>query len=166
MHYKGQDVGGMTTPEAANLRGGGWRLVGLLMLVLAIVVAMNRPWTSDVPRGEPAASANSDEMTGPTVTLAMSLPGRQVSPLILPIDEGMTLLEVMRLASQRDPAWVFALQGDGVDAFVVKLAGKANGEPEGHYWTYDLNGEPGQVGIGACQLAEGDDVLWKFAPYE
>jgi hypothetical protein len=96
----------------------------------------------------------------------MSLPGREVSPLRLRVDEGATLLDAMYQARQRDPAWDFSTQGTGVDALILKLAGRANGEPAGYYWTYDLNGEPGQVGIGACQLAEGDDILWKFAPYE
>ncbi len=148
----------MTTPETTTSRGGGWPLAGLLVVVLVVVVVLNRPRGSDLPRGV--------EGTGPRVRLSISLPGRQIDPLELRVDEGATLLDAMHLARQRDPAWDFVTQGDGVDAFVVKLAGQTNDAQGGIFWTYDLNGELGQVGIGACQLAEGDDILWKFAPYE
>lgn len=155
----------MQTPESLTTDEpkGNWRLVGMLVGVLLLVVVLPRTWLA----GGEGAEANR-ELAGElaTVHLGMSVDGQITHQLEVPVREGMTLLEVMTDLAQREPAWKFVAQGSGAGAIITTLGGRGNEHETGSYWTYEVNGEMAQVGIGSYRVRAGDDILWKLAPRE
>lgn len=79
--------------------------------------------------------------------------------------EGLTVLDALETAPMRWPGEV-ARRGEGDQAFIDAIGGLANEGADGRNWQYWVNDERGEVGAGARVLAEGDRVLWAFAPAE
>jgi hypothetical protein len=44
----------------------------------------------------------------------------------------------------------------------VKLIGPAEGGDENRWWTYDLNGEYGMIGVSDQLVVAGDEIDWHF----
>lgn len=153
------------TEQLANERGG-WRLAGLLMGVLLVVLLVEHYRGGRAPQDQTPDRRFSGEGAAGQVTLTMSREGEPLRTLELPIAGEVTLLDAMREASRRDPQWHVQFDGSGKGAFVAELGGVSNDASRGIYWLYELNGQEGDVGIGACTLTAGDDILWKFAPYD
>jgi hypothetical protein len=80
----------------------------------------------------------------------------------MPWDERMTVGDLMRAASLRSPGLAYEVRGSGEMTLLTSLDGVANGEGNGRYWLYEVNGLPAQVSFAVQPLAAGDRVLWVF----
>jgi hypothetical protein len=152
--------------QGSGQQGGGWRLAALLIGVVVVVLVVGR--YQGVPEGqkEPLDPRFAAERAEGTLALTLKLGEEPARRLEVPVAEPVLLLDAMQEASRRDPEWRAKIVGNGEGALLTELAGRATGGAGGNNWLYELNGETGEVGIGACTVAAGDDVLWKFAPYD
>ncbi len=156
-----------TDPPLINNRGGllAAALLGVLLLVLAMNYLLGR--RASVVRSDAAAvsqAMEADAVQG--VTIEQQGADDAVLRIIVPCPSATTVLDAMRLAAERDPAWEFTYEGAGESAFLTQLGQQANQGAEGNNWQYEVQGERANVSFGALQLVPGDRVLWKFAPYE
>ncbi len=55
--------------------------------------------------------------------------------------------------------------GEGQNAFVVEINGRAADNKKKEYWAFFVNGQPATVGAGSYQLKENDQIEWKIATY-
>ncbi|QDT67320.1 hypothetical protein MalM25_02170 [Planctomycetes bacterium MalM25] len=156
----------MTTspsPKSSPPPVGGWRLVAALAVAL-LLVAMLRGWgTPDA--SDPANQADPKRDAAP-VTLEKRLPDQPAQSAQVAWAPGTTVLEATRRAGEDDPAWVGEWRGEGAMSLLILLGGEANQGAEGLNWQFEVNGVYADRGAGAFELAPGDRVLWKLAPYE
>lgn len=145
---------------AAAEKPSRWSAAGVLAVVfLAIVfsqtVLRREPPQEDAPPAEPVGA----------VTLAIDPGEGQANERTLDLLPGMTALEALESAPEdwRGPV---DRTNSGINAFVEAIGGVENEGPGGRNWQYYVNGERAAVGAGARRLADGDRVLWKFAPQE
>ena len=141
-------------------------LVAALAGVLGVVLLVNLAGRDPVIRtGAPATAA---KMADPSVgvTLNAELPGHPMPQVVVPHTPGSTVLDALHLAAQRNDHWKFAYRGSEGTAFLLELGDQANEAGAGRYWQYELNGQHGQRGMGEQMVQPGDQILWKFAPYE
>lgn len=74
--------------------------------------------------------------------------------------EGMTLLEVMNRVD--DPK--VSIQGSGGNALVIGFGELTQAGGEG--WTYRVNGEWADRGVGAFEVKPGDTITWSYGGYD
>ena len=100
---------------------------------------------------------------GPTVSLAIDF-GNGAKRQFTGLEwyEQMTVGELMSTASRRSPGLDFEVRGSGEMTLLTSLDGVANGEGNGRYWLYEVNGLPAQVSFAVQPLGAGDRVLWVF----
>jgi hypothetical protein len=84
--------------------------------------------------------------------------------------EGITVLEAMQIAGKDAQGLELSTtrNATGRSAFVEQIDDIKNegGGENVKNWMYKINGKKGQVSAGVQQLKQGDQVLWKFGPYE
>ena len=145
-----------------------------LPLVLAIAIAVStlllvvvREKSSKTPNIQSAAPSG-DAWTPPappqteTVSLAVDFGNGSRRSFDLPWSAGMTVGELLRLASDVRPGVQFTQQGADKLAMLTSLDGVANGTAGGRFWLYEVNGEHAIVSFAVQPLAPGDRVLWVF----
>ncbi len=76
------------------------------------------------------------------------------------VAEGTTLEAVMRQAKDLP----IELKGSGWTAFVQSIDGVATNQTEG--WTYKVDGEHANVGIGSLELSPPVTITWSFGAWE
>lgn len=82
--------------------------------------------------------------------------------------QGLTVADALALASRHKRGVPVKTKGTGAATLVVQIGDLANegGGRTARNWLFYVDGERAEVGAGACELARGQRVLWKFAPYE
>ena len=142
----------------------------VLVAVLAVVIAINHflGQTTTVVGGEAESPWLGKVAPGAGITLMLDDGQRAVADfeIIVPYHSKMNVLEAMQLAATAEPAWQFAFQAAGSDAFLTRIGDLKNDDQSERYWQYEVNGERANVSFGVRELEPGDHVLWKFAPYE
>jgi hypothetical protein len=79
--------------------------------------------------------------------------------------EGMTVLDVVRVAEKHPHGITAEVRSSGATAFLTKIDDVAN-SGSGKNWVYRVNGKLGDRSIGIHKLQAGDAVLWRFQEYE
>lgn len=156
------------TPEINTPRAASGRFALLLLALLLGVVGWNFwPAFKQPPAVKFPAAVTDDAARA--VVLKMEQGGDRAAPLLLLHHPGMTVLDAMASAARIDSRWRFEHVGQGEGAFLTALGGVANegaGQGGSRNWQYEVNNQRATVSFGAYELAAGDRVLWKFAPYE
>jgi hypothetical protein len=91
---------------------------------------------SDAETASPSASADAD---------TLSYPGRT----------GATALELLLEA---DPS--AEVTGEGENAFVTTINGRAADDSKNEFWSLSVDGEPAQVGAGSLETEDGQEITW------
>ena len=91
---------------------------------------------SDAETAGPSASAEAD---------TLSYPGRT----------GATALELLLEA---DPS--AEVTGEGENAFVTAINGRAADDSKNEFWSLSVDGEPAQVGAGSLETEDGQEITW------
>ncbi|WP_020014337.1 DUF4430 domain-containing protein [Promicromonospora sukumoe] len=91
---------------------------------------------SDAETAAPSASAAAD---------TLSYPGRT----------GATALELLLEA---DPS--AEVTGEGENAFVTAINGRAADDSKNEFWSLSVDGEPAQVGAGSLETEDGQEITW------
>jgi hypothetical protein len=110
--------------------------------------------------GEQATTVDPSAPTG-TVILTIQLPDQEARVVkVANVAEGDTLESVMRSVEEVP----IEITGSGSTAFVKSIDGLATGSSEG--WTFRVDGEFAEQGIGATHLNPPTEVTWTFGEYE
>lgn len=83
----------------------------------------------------------------------------------IPWKAGMTVLDVMNLASKHRRGIRFKYRGSGSTAFLTQLDDLANQGRERN-WIYRVNGKLGDRSFAIFKLQAKDSVLWRFGKYQ
>ena len=176
------DVERRTPPEAGSACGcpiqGGWVIVALgVVLAGVLAVQVFRPDEIVVespirpPAGDPAAAESTQAPATPprgeTVSLAIDF-GNGVTRgfAALAWREDMTVANLTEEAARFKPGMRFTRRGEGDSAFLTAIDGIASEGRGGRNWIFYVGKTRGKLGFGAHRLNPGDDVLWKYEPYE
>jgi hypothetical protein len=147
---------------------GGWWLICLLLAVSGCTAQppsetaqppseTARPGT-DAAEAAGAATAAGDQVG--TVTLRIASAGDAAKVIEVPgVSAGTTLETVMRSLDGVD----VEITGSGTTAFVNAIGDRATGGNEG--WTFEVNGEPANQGIGATVLQPPVEVEWSYGSF-
>jgi hypothetical protein len=110
-------------------------------------------------QGAPAAPADDRQSVAASASAALTVnpDGTGVS---YPGVAGMTALERLQ---QLDPQ-AFA-SGEGENAFVTTIGGRAADDSKREYWAFYVNSELAQVGAGSYVMKDGDVITWKLETY-
>ena len=85
---------------------------------------------------------------------------RQVTRLVEDVPAGSTVLSVMQKIE--DPT--IEISGSGAMALITKIGDAENGGETG--WTYSINGEWAERGIGDTTVSGGDEIQWRYGTWE
>jgi hypothetical protein len=99
----------------------------------------------------PSASASSADDASPSAGAeTVSYAGRT----------GATALELLLEA---DPS--AEVTGEGENAFVTAIAGRAADDSKKEFWSLSVDGEPAQVGAGTLETEDGQEITWTIETY-
>jgi len=116
--------------------------------ILFVVLGCSR----SAPVAEPQRS------TG-TVTIQITVSGDMQSIQLPNIATGTTLETVMRLIEEVP----VKVDGSGTTAFIDKIGDQATNSADG--WTFKVDGEHANQGIGGTVLTPPTTVTWSFGEY-
>lgn len=80
--------------------------------------------------------------------------------LIYPGRTGATALELLLEA---DPS--AEVTGEGENAFVTAIGGRAADDSKKEFWSLSVDGEPAQVGAGTLETEDGQEITWTIETY-
>jgi hypothetical protein len=98
----------------------------------------------------PSASASSDDASKSAGAETFSYAGRT----------GATALELLLEA---DPS--AEVTGEGENAFVTAIGGRAADDSKKEFWSLSVDGEPAQVGAGTLETEDGQEITWTIETY-
>ena len=98
------------------------------------------------PSSSPSPSGSAEQSKAET----LSYPGRT----------GSTALDLLLEA---DPS--AEVTGEGENAFVTGIGGRAADDSKSEFWALSVDGEPAQVGAGTLQTEDGQEITWTLETY-
>ncbi|WP_417736693.1 DUF4430 domain-containing protein [Rosistilla oblonga] len=133
------------------------RIAGIgCLLLLALVGCQNAT--------EPAAAPPAD---GPKIAVRFVFEFGEGEPVEVALDavpDGSTVADAMRQIAEMPDTVQLEIVGKGDMAFVQSINGKTTSGNEG--WSYYVNEEWAQEGVGAIELKDGDLVRWAYGKSE
>jgi hypothetical protein len=133
----------------------------LTILVGALVV-----WSCLPTREQPVENARGNSLADAAVVIEIDKgDGEPIAEFVVDHRDNLTVIDAMHQVAEID-SLQFQSSGSGRGAFVSSIAGVANGDSDGRYWLFDVNGEQSTVGAGSRVLEPGDRVLWRLDYYE
>ena len=90
-------------------------------------------------------------------------PGEKQSQLLsaqeAAMEEGKTALDLTKQVAKVET------KGEGQNAFVISINGKAANSAKKEFWEFLVNGKSAEVGAGSYQLKDGDKIEWRISTY-
>jgi hypothetical protein len=90
-------------------------------------------------------------------------PGDKQSKLLsaqeVAIEEGKTALDLTKSVAK------VKTKGEGQDAFVTSINGKAADSAKKEFWEFLVNGKSAEVGAGSYKLKDGDKIEWRISTF-
>jgi len=119
----------------------------------------------DVQAGQEApASPDADESPASSATDESPASGLRVSEDGLEVSyDGVAGMTALDLLLQLDPT--ATTSGEGENAFVTAIAGRAADPAENEFWGFYVNGEMAPVGAGSYVMEDGDVITWKLETF-
>jgi hypothetical protein len=107
---------------------------------------------------QPAVSVPSDAASGAPSESPSSSAGAET--FSYPGRTGATALELLLEA---DPS--AEVTGEGENAFVTAIGGRAADDSKNEFWSLSVDGEPAQVGAGTLETEDGQEITWTIETY-
>ncbi|MFD2028968.1 DUF4430 domain-containing protein [Promicromonospora aerolata] len=129
-----------------SVRRTGSAITALLAagLLVACGGASDQPETVTATINAPADAASSSASPSAGAE-TLSYPGRT----------GATALELLL---ETDPS--AEVTGEGENAFVTAIGGRVADESKNEFWALSVDGENAQVGAGALETEDGQEITW------
>ncbi len=105
-------------------------------------------------------SAPSDTASAGASASDTASPSGDVETLSYPGRTGATALELLLEA---DPS--AEVTGEGENAFVTAIGGRAADDSKQEFWALSVDGEPAQVGAGTLETEDGQEITWTLETY-
>jgi hypothetical protein len=145
----------VNTTSARPVRAHGAAAAALLLTgLLAACGATTEPEmpaTATASTSADAGSASpSDSASSSGAVETLSYAGRT----------GATALELLLEA---DPS--AEVNGEGENAFVTAVGGRAADDSKSEFWALSVDGEPAQVGAGTLETEDGQEITWTLETY-
>jgi len=109
--------------------------------------------------GTTGSGTTGSAVKGP-VTLQITIDDETRTVIVDDVADGTTLGDLMRTTRGVDTV----ITGSGEMSFLDSLAGRATSSDSG--WTYRVDGEFGERGIGSVKLHPPTTVTWKFGGWD
>jgi hypothetical protein len=104
-------------------------------------------------------NAQSDASSSATPSSSAS-PSQGAETFSYPGRTGATALELLLEA---DPS--AEVTGEGENAFVTAIGGRAADDSKKEFWSLSVDGEPAQVGAGTLETEDGQEITWTLETY-
>ncbi len=105
--------------------------------------------------------------TGEAVSLVIDFDDGQQRHFRLAWREGMTVLDALESASQRQRGIAYTQRGSGEMAMITAIDALANeGGGQGRNWIFRVNGQLADKSCGVYEIRPEDVILWKFGTYD
>ncbi|MFA6082306.1 MAG: DUF4430 domain-containing protein [Patescibacteria group bacterium] len=121
------------------------RNIWAIVVVLVIIVAGGFAYNQYVSNSTPSTSAS----PSPTTSDQFSYSGQ----------DGQTALDLLKSKA------TVVTSGEGVNAFVTSINGRAASDSKKEYWSFLVNGAAASVGAGSYTTKSTDTILWKIATF-
>jgi len=105
-------------------------------------------------------SAPSDAASSSESPSSSASPSEGAETLTYPGRTGATALELLLEA---DPS--AEVTGEGENAFVTAIGGRAADDSKKEFWSLSVDGEPAQVGAGTLETEDGQEITWTLETY-
>lgn len=76
---------------------------------------------------------------------------------------GRTGATALELLLEEDPS--AEVTGEGENAFVTAIGGRAADDSKSEFWALSVDGEPAQVGAGTLETEDGQEITWTLETY-
>jgi len=76
---------------------------------------------------------------------------------------GRTGATALELLLEADPS--AEVTGEGENAFVTAIGGRAADDSKKEFWSLSVDGEPAQVGAGTLETEDGQEIKWTIETY-
>jgi hypothetical protein len=76
---------------------------------------------------------------------------------------GRTGATALELLLEADPS--AEVTGEGENAFVTSIDGRAADDSKKEFWSLSVDGEPAQVGAGTLETEDGQEITWTIETY-
>ncbi|PUB23593.1 uncharacterized protein DUF4430 [Promicromonospora sp. AC04] len=76
---------------------------------------------------------------------------------------GRTGSTALELLLEADPS--AEVTGEGENAFVTAIGGRAADDSKKEFWSLSVDGEPAQVGAGTLETEDGQEITWTIETY-
>ncbi|MEU4384259.1 DUF4430 domain-containing protein [Promicromonospora sp. NPDC023805] len=76
---------------------------------------------------------------------------------------GRTGATALELLLEEDPS--AEVTGEGENAFVTAIGGRAADDSKKEFWSLSVDGEPAQVGAGTLETEDGQEITWTIETY-
>lgn len=160
------ESGSASTDEVPRPATGGWIFPALLAAVLvvsAVIALKGRPPGAPAPQGPHDTVTPSIPPQGETAALEIDFGnGVRKEFAALAWREGMTVADLLTVASEFRPGVNFTVEGSGGGGFLTSLDGVKNQGGSGRNWRYQVDGRHGEVSFSLQPLTPGARVLWEF----
>jgi hypothetical protein len=153
--------------RSTGIREKCFRVLVLLgVACAAFLVARSGHVRSGGSRASDAVAPPPTAESGKSVSLAIDFgDGNQQDFDALPWHEGMTVDDLLTVASRLPNGISYTVVGVHDTMFLTRINKMANHRTEGlPFWTYRVNGKWADRSLGVYQLAPGDHVSWIFGP--
>lgn len=104
------------------------------------------------------------------VSATLSAPSDAASSSAAPSDAAETLsypgrtgATALELLLEVDPS--AEVTGEGENAFVTAIGGRAADDSKNEFWSLSVDGEPAQVGAGTLETEDGQEITWTIETY-
>jgi Domain of unknown function (DUF4430) len=125
-------------------------------LVALLLAGCNSQYIPIPAPAVPATATTTPTGTSGVVTVEFQINGETKTVKVADVAEGATVEAVM----QSIEGIPIELHGSGVTAFIHSIAGKSTSGTEG--WTYKVNGQFANEGIGSTTLTPPATITWEF----
>lgn len=127
-----------------------------LIVIVVIALLLNKlPNFNQIPVKKEAAQTISKSLTVYQKINTDSQGQKDFEKLTIS-ENNLTALTLLKKKSQ------VKTQGNGTNAFVVEINGRAADQNKKEFWAFYVNGKEAQVGAGSYKLQNNDKVEWKI----
>lgn len=152
-----------------RVSAGKLTCLGLAMTVALLVLVGCQPPMQSGDRGDLPVGV---KPTGEAVNLVIDFDDGQQRHFQLAWREGMTVLDALESASQRQRGLAYTQRGNGEMAMITAIDGLANegggieAGGRGRNWIYRVNGQLADKSCGVYEIRPQDVILWTFGTYD
>ena len=133
-------------------------VIAILVVVAGYFVSINSQQKGEVG---PAATTQAEAVkkVKASVTINPGESSQVLSSQYAEIEEGKTALDLTSQVAKVET------KGEGQNAFVTGIGGRAADTAKKEFWEFTINGKPADVGAGSYKVKNGDKVEWRITTY-